>query len=744
MQVVFVTRRDDHQLNNNTLITKVAPEDYDIYKHLLKRGKCKIKSPVSYSDWYVLSHDIETDSWNPLAGNVLLSAFCDEEEEVLVIDNTSVSNIEIFTPELLKQCFFIAHNADFEARWGYVNKFLPGRYGCTMVNSKRLLSGQEGFHFDLVSEINRRLGYKQIPIWMDKDIREQFATVKFFTDEQILYNAADTIRLKQLYFTQLEEAAAINQLFLHFSINSRIIIPIAKAEVTGIKHDTERWINITENRKKEAEAICQELTQQILLIPGIEIGKINPAIKKEQESKEKRLEKQSLRKQKLETQLKQLEEKGKTHLKSYKVQLESYQKILSQESVKETIIPTDVINWGSQKQVMEVLRQVGCPLPVAKDKATHEMKAGVGKEARANWFVNNVDSPHYDLMKKFDKFKKIEHNIKSFGQKWVDNYVRNGRAYTSLDQAGTATGRFSSGSKGKKNKTEANMQQIPARGDGKVYRECFVADDGRLKLTLDFSNCEGCVMTALSKDLNMMKILQIKDSHSYLGTKCWRNIYADRFRRTNDPKWKELAETYQMNNIDPERIKERDTFKNSGGLFPVAYGVASAKVAATSKISTHEGQILIDTIKAEIPQVIQFLDGEAKHAITHGYVIHNKRTGSRRWFTPILDELHYGWKASKSQLAEIQFAARNSDIQATNSDLMKESIAMIDMYINIFKQDIRFLLTVHDEYVGDAPEKEAEFSGKQVQKLMQRAAQNYLIPEVVMGVDLRVAKYWKK
>src|SRR6185369_360847 len=148
------------------------------------------------SDWYLLGYDIETQGWDPLTGKVLLSAFCDEDEEVLVIDNTSVNNNEIFTPEILKRCFFIAHNADFEARWGGVNNFLPMRYGCTMVNDKRLLSGEKGYHFDIISTINRRLGYQAVPEWMEKDIRNSFAECTFFTDDQILYNAADTILLK--------------------------------------------------------------------------------------------------------------------------------------------------------------------------------------------------------------------------------------------------------------------------------------------------------------------------------------------------------------------------------------------------------------------------------------------------------------------------------------------------------------------------------------------------------------------
>lgn len=74
---------------------------------------------------------------------------------------------------------------------------------------------------------------------------------------------------------------------------------------------------------------------------------------------------------------------------------------------------------------------------------------------------------------------------------------------------------------------------------------------------------------------------------------------------------------------------------------------------------------------------------------------------------------------------------------------MKEAIAMLHMYCNIFKVDINFLLTVHDECVVDFPETELELVDK-VKELMKRAANNYLIPEIQMDVDCRIAKYWKK
>lgn len=737
MTVLFVTQRNDHKISHPQ-IKIVTPNQLNLYRDLLNRNGEIQQNITGTNGWYVLAHDIENRSVEPCKEGLLLSAFCNNPEEVLVIDNTSVDNNEIFTSEVLKRCIFISHNADHEACWGTATGFLPMRYFCTMVNDKRLLSGQEGYKFDLVSVINRRLGYKQIPVEMDKDLRSTFHDCTYFTNEQILYNAADTIRLKAILIEQYRIAQERKQFFLLNTLNSRIIKPIAATEVRGIRHNTEKWIAIAKDRQQKAELIWQELNQTVNQTPGIEIGKINPAAKKAQESLEKRQQRNQERKLKLENQLKQLEEKGKQHLKSYKITQEQLAKLSTTPELDLTDVGT--VSWSSPKQVIEFLKQIGCPLPEARDKKTHEMKPGIGKEARANWFVQNENSPFVPIMQLIDKQKKLIHNVNSFGEKWVEQYVRNGRAYTKLDQAGTATGRFSSGSKGK-NKKYFNGQQIP---QGKEYRESFIADEGRAIITADYSNCEGIVMISLSGDLGMKAITEMADSHSYLGTLCWRAVYKHRYNKTGDPKWGFLAENYEMNKSTPEKERERSKFKNSGGLFPVAYGVAANKVAATAGITNEEGQTMINTIKAQIPKVIDTLDSKSLEGTTKGYVVHNLRSGSRRYFQPVLDNLHYKFPITKSQLVEVGMASRNTPIQGTNSDLMKEAIAMIELWKTLYRQDINLLLTVHDEVVYDCPIDKAEFYTNKIKQLMQRAANNYLIKEIRMDVHAQYGKSWTK
>jgi hypothetical protein len=788
MTITFVTRRKDHKITDPR-ITVLHPEEFSVSSILtsnLEQGqKTTIKDildittdgtgiQIEYPGWFVFGHDIEYRGGFPSKDKLLLSSFHYSGQQVLTIDNTSVNNAEIFSPGLLAKSLFIAHNADAEAKYGVVTDFLPEMYGCTMVNSQRLLAGQEGFRYDIISELKRC--DLPVPVEMDKDIRSEFANLTFFEDRHILYNASDTVLLKEMYYRQLQKAHSIGQTYMMKNINSRLVIPIAQTEIRGFRHDRAAWIQIAKDRQEKAEKICKNLNEQLVGKYGLDLSEIVPDLKKKKLQSINQSLKKSKRRSVLEARKLILEDSQKTHLKAYalivqqllilgtndaptvlKNTLDLQEQSLTDEtpsipsssqpgqdvSQQSTVLsPTllEGLNYNSNKQLVEAFKAIGCPLPLTKDKKTRDDKPSFKKDARNVWLTDNSDSPYYSFFKEFDTYKKTIHNVNAFGEKWVDKYTNplTGRVHTSLRQAGADTGRMSSGNK---DEDLMNAQQIPS---GKEYRETFIADEGRVLITADYSNCEGVVMGSQARELAMLPLLSMADSHSWLGTKAWRAVYDLRYKRTGKPEDLELAQTYEMNQSTEAKKKERSVFKNSGGLFPVAYGVAASKVAGAAKVTIDEGQAMINAVKAEVPGVIAYLDGKSKEAVSTGYVVHNKRTNSRRGFTAILDHLHYRWPLDKSKKVEVEMAARNSPIQGTNSDLMKEAIIFMVRWAKIYRQDIMFMLTVHDELVVDAPEDKGDFYAQKIGDIMARAAKLYLEPEFNMVADVRVAKHWKK
>lgn len=657
---------------------------------------------------------------------------------------------EIVDNTILKGRLIIAQNAAYEAKINLANGLTEGEYKCTMVNDQIILAGAANQRFDLVSICQRR--GVEIPEWMNKDIRLKFINRRedmIFEDEDILYNAGDAMVLPDILKSQQKAIDALNINFL-INIRSRIVKILARGENYGFDHNTKKWEEIAEEKIKQAKETCKILTQQTIGKYGIKPETVNSSLMKSLQSKEKRLEKEKERKTKLQLLISDLVVRGKENTKAYQLSKNQLEKIsLGSAITSEETEKDGLINWGSSQQVLGILKQINCPLPMGIDKTPgkYGKKPSVGKEARNDWFVEHSDSEFKDFLELFDKFKKIDHNIKSFGKEWVQKYVNpsTGKAYTVFRQTGTTTLRFASG---KEEEGYFNLQQIPKETvkqiidgieqDVAIYRECFGTIPGRSITTLDYTGCEVVCMVSLSGDLQLKKVTDLPDQHSYMGTKCWRAVYSDRYKRTGEARWKELSESYTMH-----KGKERDKFKNSG-IFPVLYGVKETKVAGVQGFSTRDARVFIDTIEGEMPIVVAFVKSKARFALANGYVLHNTRTNSRRWFSEVLDAKKFGYELSRKQLSEIENAARNSPIQGTNIDIICEAMVLIDRWRLRYKVDIEFMGQVHDELIYDHPDSYNDWIEERLATAMKKAAKNYLMKEISMDVESRQGKTWLK
>lgn len=732
-EIVFLTKRKNHRVESSGLTITDDPSDSvisEIRRRILDEKMC--------------CHDIENfGNWKH--GGLLLSSFYTRGSKILVIDNTSVNNLEFLSIEDLKTIMFIAHNADHEAKFGITRNFLPYKYYCTMVSDQILMAGMEGFKFDIKAVALRRVGEEiNTLVGWDKNIRDRYGNADnsfIFDTSDIIYNAIDSFILLPIYDRQQEIAEIQDQLFLINSARSRVIIPLAEAEVSGFVMNTEKWLRIAEERKYLADMICEKLDMDMMNDYGVDLLEINTPLKNKIGSTKRRIEREAARKEKLEETIRRLEEKDKTHLKSYTLSIQQLDKINSSSSPTLTDLPVPQINWSSHKQVIDLLKKLNIPIPKAKDPKGFGMKEGVGKDARSNWFVEHGDHPFASVMERFDKFKKLIHNVTSFGKNWIEKYVDplTSKVYTIFRQAGTTTLRFASGSV---DNNLINLQQIPSR-EGPEYRECFGTDPGRSIMTLDYKGCEIIIMIALSGDLALKELSEKPDQHSYMGTKCWRAVYRYRYEKSKEYEYKDLSENYVMDQSSPSKKLERTRFKESG-VFPVVYGVKEGRVAAIQKFSKAEGKIFIETIENELPKVIAFVKSKAAEAIGKGYVIHNNRTKSRRWFTPVINHIHFNEFLSDKVIVEVESAARNTCIQGTNADIVVEAMSKIDLWKRLYKVDLRTLGQVHDEIILDCPTEDIDWISDKIVKIMERTAQNYLIPEVSMGVDCNKKLTWTK
>lgn len=87
--------------------------------------------------------------------------------------------------------------------------------------------------------------------------------MQLLVTDQILYNAADTIRLLALYDKQMEVAATQGRVFELNSLRGRLISELASTEMLGIAHNKDKWLEVANNRQIKADRICQELNELV-------------------------------------------------------------------------------------------------------------------------------------------------------------------------------------------------------------------------------------------------------------------------------------------------------------------------------------------------------------------------------------------------------------------------------------------------------------------------------------------------
>ncbi len=233
-----------------------------------------------------------------------------------------------------------------------------------------------------------------------------------------------------------------------------------------------------------------------------------------------------------------------------------------------------------------------------------------------------------------------------------------GRVHTSFNQAVAATGRLSS--------SNPNLQNIPTRTElGREIRKAFIAGDGKLLVSADYSQIELRIMAHLSGDANLREAFeQGKDFH--------RATAALIFGKTEDD----------------VSASERDWAKTVN--FGIMYGMSPFGLGKQLGISHDEAAEFIDRYFEQYPGVRQYTDRTIAEAAETGYVA--TLLGRRRQISGI--ESDNGRIRSMAERTAV-----NTPIQGSAADLIK--VAMIGLAGRLERDGIpaRMILQVHDELV---------------------------------------------
>ena len=327
-------------------------------------------------------------------------------------------------------------------------------------------------------------------------------------------------------------------------------------------------------------------------------------------------------------------------------------------------------------------------------KTTRRTKSGLSTDARA--LQQLVDQhPFVPKLLEYRELSKLKNTYVDALPPLVD--PADCRVHTTYDQTVAATGRLSS--------TNPNLMNIPIRTElGKQIRRAFIAEEGNVLLSADYSQIELRVMAHLSEDPILVAVFENEeDVHTATGAAVF--------------------------GVDPKELttKHRSTAKMIN--YGLAYGMGAPGLADRLNIPRSEAEDIMDTYFEQFGGVADFLDEIVKQAHADGFT--TTMFGRRRY----LPELGSGNPRIRA-IGERQ--ALNAPIQGTAADIMKLAMINVDLALRDSGLDTKMILTVHDELVFEAPADEIDAATELVRREMTGVCEM----KVPLAVDISTGIDW--
>lgn len=272
------------------------------------------------------------------------------------------------------------------------------------------------------------------------------------------------------------------------------------------------------------------------------------------------------------------------------------------------------------------------------------------------------------------------------------------RIHTSFNQAVTATGRLSS--------SDPNLQNIPIRSEeGRKIREAFVAEDGFVLLSADYSQIELRILAHMSRDEVLIEAFKRNDDiHSITAS----GIFG----------------------VSPNDVTREQRAVGKTVNFATIYGQTPFGLSKQLRIEVADAIRYIENYFKKYPRVARYRAEIISRARKEGMVV--TLFGRRRFFP----DLMAGGNQSLQQLSERM--AFNTVFQGTAADIIKRAmIAIYDGLPQVSKKT-KMILQVHDELLFEVPEADLEKVKKYIIEEMEGAAKL----DVPMTVDVGIGKNW--
>ncbi len=347
-------------------------------------------------------------------------------------------------------------------------------------------------------------------------------------------------------------------------------------------------------------------------------------------------------------------------------------------------------NVGSPKQLGEIMF----------DKLGYEG----GKKGKTGAYATGADvledlATIHDLPKRVLDWRQLS-KLKSTYTDALQDHINpeTGRVHTSYSIAGANTGRLAS--------TDPNLQNIPVRTeDGRRIREAFVAEEGKVLVSLDYSQIELRILAHVAGIDTLKKAFRDGlDIHAMTASEMF-DVPLDQM--TSD-------------------IRRQAKAINFG----VIYGISGFGLARNLRIPRAEAQGFIDRYFERFPGIREYMDNTVDFAKKHNRV--------ETLFGRVIHTPEINAKGPTAGFAKR--AAINAPIQGAAADIIRR--AMVRMPDAIAGLPAKMLLQVHDELLFEVNEDAVDPLVSVVKSVMEGAAEPVLHLDVPLVVDAGKGAHW--
>lgn len=371
---------------------------------------------------------------------------------------------------------------------------------------------------------------------------------------------------------------------------------------------------------------------------------------------------------------------------------------------------------------------IGSPVQLGKI-LTEEFKFNLPRTEKGSIATDNaalkglaVTQP---ICKKIIAFRALEKSVGTYIENLLNNVDEDGFIKLGFHQSGTDTGRFSS--PGGKGLTEdgycgVNVQSVPKATKDEDsgenlpdIRRAVIAREGKTIVAADYENEEMRVAANLSNETAWIDAVSKGiDFHTATGAI--------------------IAGGKPASAVTPE---ERRLGKTTN--FLSLYLGGARTLAANAGISEAEAKRVLNAFFAGVPHLKSWIDREIKKARKLKYV--KTLFGRVRPLAEFYDSEDRGLQNHGDR------CVINTQVQGVCADIMKSVMAKLYSWIhaNGLEQDIKVLITMHDELVFEITTEKLELLVPEIAKIM-------MLPEIIrdifkwpipLTVDIKYGNSWR-